>query len=158
TVRTIARAEGLGGTRLVELPPPNIAVKSTEEVHAAAIDLLDGVIKALTTPVIVAPVRTPMSAPQPAPVVKSPREIVFKGSLNEVNEYFIKNVWCDGLPIVPPTLDLVDEMLSYTDRSPDEVIGILKPKHLSATVWTVAVNGVMAGCRPEYMPVMLAII
>ena len=63
-----------------------------------------------------------------------------------------------GCRLVPPTLDLVDEMLSYTDRSPDEAIGVLKPKHLSATVWTVAVNGVMAGCRPEYLPVMLAII
>jgi hypothetical protein len=74
-----------------------------------------------------------------------------------VNDHFQERIWSDGLPIVPPTLDRVDAFLSSTRRSPDEVIGLLPPTRLPATVWKVAVNGVMAGCRPEYMPVLLAI-
>lgn len=158
TVRMVARAEGLSDTRIVELPQPNIAVRSTEEVHVAAADLLDGVIAKLTTATAVTPQRAPAAASRPSAAFHAPRDIVFKGTLREINEHFIKNVWCDGLPVVPPTLDLVDEMLGYTDRSPDEVIGVLKPKNLNATVWNVAVNGVAAGCRPEYMPVLLAIV
>ncbi len=86
-----------------------------------------------------------------------PRTIVFKGTLQEVNDHFHERVWSDGLPIVPPTLDYVDAFLSFTDRSPEEVIGLLPPTRLPATVWKVAVNGAMAGCRPDYMPVLLAI-
>jgi hypothetical protein len=47
-------------------------------------------------------------------------------------------------------------MLRFTDRDPDEILGVLKPELREATVWSVAVNGVMAGCRPEYLPVVLA--
>ena len=50
------------------------------------------------------------------------------------------------------------EFLAFTDREPDEAIGALAPDNRSATPWNVAVNGVMAGCRPEYMPVLLAIV
>ena len=86
-----------------------------------------------------------------------PRDIVFKGSLEEVNDYFQERVWSDGLPIVPPTPDRVEPFLSHTDRSPEEVIGLLAPTRLPATVWKVAVNGAMAGCRADYMPVLLAL-
>ena len=74
-----------------------------------------------------------------------------------MNDHFQERVWSDGLPIIPPTLEYVDAFLSFTDRSPGEVIGLLPPTRLPATVWKVAVNGAMAGCRPEYMPVLLAI-
>ena len=86
------------------------------------------------------------------------REIVFKGAFEEVNEFFHQRNWSDGLPIVPPTIQKVEEFLEYTDRSPDEVLGILHPSQSEATVWKVAVNGVMAGCRPEYMPILVAIV
>lgn len=86
------------------------------------------------------------------------REILFSGPLEEVNQFFYENRWTDGLPIIPPTIKKVEEFLKYTDRSPDEMLGILPPRHVKATVWKVAVNGVMAGCRPEYMPILLAIV
>jgi hypothetical protein len=47
--------------------------------------------------------------------------------------------------------------LKFTDRKPDEVVGVLRPGRCEATVWKIAVNGVMAGCRPEYMPVLIAL-
>ena len=61
-------------------------------------------------------------------------------------------------PIVPPTREAIDEFLKFTDRAPDEVLGVLLPDRRAATVWNVAVNGVMAGCRPEYMPVLVALV
>jgi len=86
-----------------------------------------------------------------------PREIVFRGDLEEVNRYFYKNNWSDGLPIIPPTIEKVEEFLKFTDCTDDELLGTYLPSGFGATAWTVAVNGVMAGCRPEYMPVLLAI-
>jgi hypothetical protein len=86
------------------------------------------------------------------------REIVFRGTFEEVNEYFYEREWSDGLPIVPPSLEKIEAFLSYTDRPPDESLGILLPENRAATVWAVAVNGVMAGCRPEYMPILIALI
>ena len=63
-----------------------------------------------------------------------------------------------GCPIVPPTLEKIEEFLSFTDRAPEESLGILLPENRAATIWAVAVNGVMAGCRPEYMPILVALI
>ncbi len=85
-----------------------------------------------------------------------PKEIVLEGSFEDVNRLFLENGWSDGLPIVPPTKDKIAEFLSFTDRDPDAVIGTLLPDNRKATVWNVAVNGVMAGCRPEYMPILIA--
>ncbi len=86
-----------------------------------------------------------------------PRDIVARGGFFEINEEFIKNEWGDGLPVVPPTRARVEEFLSHTRRRPDEVMGVMLPDRRTATVWSVAVNGVMAGCRPEYMPILLAL-
>ncbi len=86
------------------------------------------------------------------------RDIFFSGSYDEVNEYFIRTEWSDSMPIIPPTIEKVEEFLKYTDRDPNEVLGVVQPDNREATVWNVAVNGVMSGCRPEYMPVLIAII
>jgi hypothetical protein len=86
------------------------------------------------------------------------RDIVFSGSFEEVNAHFYEREWSDGLPIVPPTLEKIEEFLSYTERSPDECLGVLLPESRAATIWATAVNGVMAGCRPEYMPILVALV
>lgn len=85
------------------------------------------------------------------------RDIVFRGTFEEVNEYFNERDWSGGLPIVPPTREKIEEFLRYTDRKPDESLGIVLPESRAVTIWTIAVNGVMAGCRPEYMPVLVAL-
>lgn len=64
--------------------------------------------------------------------------------------------WTDGLPVTPPTDERVMAMLKGTSRRPDEVIGKMPPYLGVCTVEKVAINAVMAGCRPEYMPVLLA--
>ena len=64
--------------------------------------------------------------------------------------------WSDGLPVVPPTEDRVIEMLDGTSRSKDEIIAIVPPNLDPVTVEKIAVNAVMAGCRPEYLPVVIS--
>ena len=86
-----------------------------------------------------------------------PREIVFTGSLDEVEEHFLASGWSDGLPIVPPTPDRVDRFLAATNEDADTVLGVLAPELREITIMNIAVNGVMAGCRAAYMPVLVAI-
>ncbi|MFH1490311.1 MAG: hypothetical protein ABII06_15505 [Pseudomonadota bacterium] len=149
SARTTAEAAGQRNARLVEFPSPNIGVQSEADVRANARVLLDEVIESLTGEVV--------AEERPLTTEPSPREIVFRGTLEEVNDYFYENRMTDALPIVPPTPEKIQEFLKHTDRSPDEVLGVFPPEKRSATPWTVAVNGVMAGCRPEYMPVLMAI-
>ncbi|MFM6831417.1 MAG: UGSC family (seleno)protein, partial [Novosphingobium sp.] len=98
---------------------------------------------------------------QPDEVVLEPepgaREIVFEGSFEEVNDFFYEREWSDGLPIVPPTPAKIAEFLSFTDRDPNETLGIVLPESRAVTIWSIAANGVMAGCRPEYMPILIAL-
>lgn len=64
--------------------------------------------------------------------------------------------WTDGLPVVPPTPERILQMLEGTSRRPEEVVGRVPPDMAPCTVEKAAINAVMAGCRPEYMPVVLA--
>ena len=82
---------------------------------------------------------------------------VFEGTYDEVNRFFTENLWSDGLPIVPPTRERIEAFLAFTDRPADAVLGNALPDNRAATVRSVAVNGVMAGCRPEYMPILVAL-
>jgi len=66
--------------------------------------------------------------------------------------------WTDGLPIVPPTTGRVEEMLDFSPMSRDAVIGELDPLKGVASVEKIAVNAVMAGCRPDYFPIVLAVV
>ena len=85
------------------------------------------------------------------------RDDAFYGTIDEINEYFADMEWSDGLPIVPPTFEKVESFLKYTDLNWDETVAVLPVAHRNTTVWHVAVNAVMAGCRPEYMPILIAL-
>ncbi len=76
---------------------------------------------------------------------------MFTGSIDAVNRYFADCNWSDGLAIVPPTVERIEEFLKYTGYSPDEEIAVLPSANLRATPWNIAANGVMAGCRPEHL-------
>lgn len=86
------------------------------------------------------------------------KDVVFKGSFEEVNKFYDAKKWTDGLPVVPPTAEKAAQFLKYSPRSPDEVLGALHPSLRPATIHSIAVHGVMAGCSPEYMPILVAII
>ncbi len=85
------------------------------------------------------------------------RDDVFFGTLDEINAHFTEMKWADGLPVVPPTFEKVESFLQYTDLKWDETVAVLPIAHRNTTVWHVAVNAVMAGCKPEYMPILLAL-
>lgn len=77
---------------------------------------------------------------------------------DDVIEQAFDRGWTDGLPVVPPTDARILRMLTGTNRAPDEVVGIMPPDMKECTVEKIAVNAVMAGARPEYMPVILAVV
>src|SRR5256884_455410 len=72
-----------------------------------------------------------------------------------IEELYARGV-TDGLPVVPPTRARVARAIAASGRGPDELVGLVPPNHGRATVEKVAVNAVMAGCRPEYLPVVIA--
>ncbi len=75
-----------------------------------------------------------------------------------INELYCERGWSDGLPIVPPTAERVERMLAYCDRPWDQPVATIAPRHGAATPLRLAANAVMAGCRPDYFPlVVLAI-
>jgi hypothetical protein len=143
-------AAGLGLPALPLAPVPgHVDVQSADELRQNVLAVtVDAVVRALTV------------NPAPAtPVVEpGPEEIVAEGTTDEVNRLFYEREWSDGLPIVPPTVERVRAFLRFTDRPAHEELGVLLPDRRVATVWNTAVNGVMAGCRPAYMPVLVAIV
>jgi hypothetical protein len=131
---------------------------SVQQVRPIAEGVLDGLIDALTTPL------TPeeMSAGQEKKESTESQPVIVTGdsyemAAEEFNRVYLDNRWGDGLPMVPPTPERVKWMLSGTSRSPDEAIGKVSPKQGVATVEKIAVNAVMAGARPEYLPVIIGI-
>jgi hypothetical protein len=83
------------------------------------------------------------------------RRIVIGDWDDEIEACFDRG-WSDGLPVVPPTDARIMRMLEGTTRTGDEIIGHVPPNLAPITVEKVAINAVLAGCRPEYMPVVLA--
>ena len=144
----IARGEGFPNLPF-SVHPGHVNTTPNEDVYKNAAELMtDDVVNALLVqPADGKPPREP-----------GRRDIVFSGSFEEINEYFYDREWSDGLPIVPPTLEKVDEFLKFTTRDPEEVLAVMKMQNREATIWSIAVNGVMCGCRPEYMPVLVAIV
>jgi hypothetical protein len=97
--------------------------------------------------------RTPLAARFPRHRVEVVRAA---DPVETVNHLFAARGWTDGLPIVPPTLARVEEMLGFTSRPPEESLGEVEPLRGVASLEKVAANAVMAGCRPEYFPVVVA--
>jgi hypothetical protein len=77
-------------------------------------------------------------------------------TLEDEFEALFERGWTDGLPVVPPTEARVLRMLTGTTRSPDEVVAVVPPNLEAVTVEKIAINAVMAGCKPEYLPVVIA--
>ncbi|MBQ7449605.1 MAG: hypothetical protein IJS73_07395 [Paludibacteraceae bacterium] len=85
------------------------------------------------------------------------RDDVFWGDIHQIDSFFVSMQWSDGLPFVPPTYDEANEYLKYTDYKWHETIAIMPGASRNVTAWHVAVNAIMAGCKPEYMPLLIAL-
>ena len=144
--------------RLVAVPSKNYYTARTQEprMKEVAAAVFDKILDALTRPLSAAETQGGTDA------LKKEEEILkFTGkTYNEAAEALYKDFldrhWADGLPIVPPTKEAVEWMLTGTNRSPDEVIGMVATKGGKATIRKIAANAVMAGARPEYLPVIIA--
>jgi len=77
-------------------------------------------------------------------------------SLEQFPEFAYEQGWTDGLPVFAPTREVVDRMLDYANRDPNEVIGSVFPGDGQATILNIAANCAMAGCLPQYLPVVIA--
>ncbi|MBI3938450.1 MAG: hypothetical protein HY323_15850 [Betaproteobacteria bacterium] len=76
--------------------------------------------------------------------------------ITSLNRLYRERRWGDGLPVIPPTRGRVEQMLAHTPRAPHEVVARLAPAFGAATVECIAINAVLAGCEPEYLPVLIA--
>jgi len=109
---------------------------------------------------VVAALTKPLSAREQdtRPPQRETARIVISGDLSEVNRFFYRRGWSDGLPLVPPTEAAVAEMLQGTDLPPGHLVAKLEPRFGHATVEKIAVNAVMAGALPIHLPVIIAIV
>jgi hypothetical protein len=83
-------------------------------------------------------------------------QVLVSDNPDSIFQLFQARGWIDGLPFIPPKEERVAKMLAYTDRDPKEVLAILPPRWGEATLEKIAVNAVMAGCLPQYFPVIMA--
>jgi hypothetical protein len=141
---------GIPKVRKIVIPHP-IANLSEKEVEERIKAVSGEIIQSLTLPL--------MEEEKETGVLKARHdaEITFRGHLAEVQDYYAQSGMTDGLPVIPPTEDRLREMLKGTSHRADEVIGQMPPEKWNVTVEKVAINGIMAGCLPEHMPVLLAI-
>jgi len=147
-VQKTCHRKGMPQLRRVVTPSPAWGPKTLDEEMPR---IMKEIVAQLTTPLS----EEEKSAGDILPEGTAP--IAMKGNLDEVQEFFIEKKWTDGLPVIPPTEEKVAAMISGTSHPPDEIItDSMPPLNLMVTVKNVATNGVMAGCHPEYMPVLLA--
>ncbi len=100
---------------------------------------------------------TARSSPQTrTPAANAASLVEAPDDLDELNRFFDERRWGDGLPIVPPTPERVKKMLSGVDRGAEDLVAAIAPGFGAATVEHIAINAVLAGCRPEYLPVLIA--
>lgn len=159
-VRSTVRMAGLAAAPRAFVPQP-VMGKSEDELRAyvegvdpvSGQSFMRGVIDALTE-------AFEATDEKPKKYVRTPR-LLEAADEEALQQSFIDNHWTDYLPIVLPTEERVKAMLAGTSRQPDEVVGRMQPTANRGlwefTVEKVAVNAVMAGCRPEYFPVLLAL-
>jgi len=120
-------------------------IKNTREV------LWPQIVDALTRPITAEEIEATKNADH-----GDIRDDVFYGTINQVDSFFQVMQWTDGLPFVPPTYKTVNQYLKYTDYKWHETIAVMPGAYRNVTAWHVGVNAIMAGCPPEYMPILIA--
>ncbi|MFC2051921.1 hypothetical protein ACFLT4_04255 [Chloroflexota bacterium] len=142
-------SRGMPGIRLVSENIPGECIVMDKVRAGLDENVMDNIVVALTKPL------TQQEKSPKREVGELPR-IVFKGDLQEVNHFLYMKGWTDGLPIIPPTEETVQEMLKGTDLPADHMVAELIPRLGKATVERIAINAVMAGALPTYMPLLIA--
>ncbi len=147
--RAQAKALGYADLPIAVIPHP-FGIRTRDEVRTLAAECVENIAQLLCQP--------RKTAAKPARTADSTRAELIEApdDLMEINQIFMSNRWSDGLPIVPPTAGRVAAMLHGTTLAPDIVVASIAPAFRPATVERIAINAVMAGCHPDYMPVLIA--
>jgi hypothetical protein len=148
--RFLARSEGLEdlavAPMILDYVPPEEEIEKLDIAGKVA----DEVVTALT--------QWTAQPPDIAEVTEASLDFSskdFSTAQEEMERFFLNHGWSDGLPLVPPTEEAVDRMLEGASLPRDHVIARVPPGGMNATVGKIAVNAVMAGCLPHYMPIIL---
>ena len=146
---------GIGMTDqcFVEVPHP-LGMIPLEEVRAKAEKAFPAILEAATH---WKPKAEDASKEKDVPAYPAKR-VTFTGTYTELNQMFQNRKWAAGLPIIPPTPEAVKAMLKGTKRNPADVVWDVPPRMGQLTVELVAAYGVMAGAKPEHMPLLLAVV
>jgi len=148
-----AQQKALGAPDLpIAVVPHPFGTRSRAELNEIATRCAHDIARLLCE---AAPVNTAAVAAGPA-VAPRARLIEAPAGLDELNRFYMSRRWGDGLIIAPPTQEAVARMLRHTRRAPDEVVATIAPGMGAATVEYIAIQAVMAGCHPEYLPVLIA--
>ena len=150
--KTESLTRGLSSLPLVELPHP-VGSVSLDILRSLAESNIDSIVSVLTAGEVHAdfPLDDANESGDECTVtVEVPRDpgLMF--------QYFINRGWSDGLPMLPPTQPAIDAMISASGLEKEEVLGVIPPLNGMATVERVAANAVMAGCLPDYFPLVAA--
>ena len=160
-VRSVAQVNGMPGLRQVFVPQP-IMGKTPAELRAY-VDGRDPITGRPVMQEVVDGLTRPFADDElgPAEFDRSTPRLVEPATEDHLHRLFLDNRWTDMLPIVLPTEERVAAMLAHTRHRPDEIVGRMRSTHFrehwAYSVEKVAVNAVMAGARPEYFPVILAL-
>ena len=84
-------------------------------------------------------------------------DIAASGTIDEINQHFIAMGWSDGNAIIPPTKDRIEHYLEGSGHDPWKILGVAPSSGRDLTIWSIAVNAVMAGCRPEHLPILISL-
>lgn len=137
--------------------PECFSNRSAEEIHKMVDDSWQDVIDGLTKNRV-----APDELPQFEKMrLESAPEIIIEGddlmdAFDRMQDLFVQNYWSDGMALIPPVAKKVDAMIQASGRDPEDVVGQFAPGMGIGTVRKIAANAVMAGCKPETMPVIMA--
>ncbi|MBI2366609.1 MAG: hypothetical protein HYV01_16660, partial [Deltaproteobacteria bacterium] len=134
---------------LIKVPHPVSSI-SFDSLRSLAESNIESIIAALTG----APVRNDDSLKPADNRESKPESLAVPESPVRMFQYLAKKGWTDGLPVLPPTREAVGEMIEASGFDKDERLGIVPPLNGIATIEKIAANAVMAGCLPEYFPVV----
>ena len=164
--RTSCKLFGVPGIPFVDFSEQSLGPMAPEEIVRKAQDqgLIDAIVDKLTNQGVVgekAATKQTVSLGKTLFDLDVPQVEVFEGkgeleAWRQMAAVYQERGWGDGFPLVPPTPEAVAEMLKGTKRSPKDVVAVLEPCFGIATVEKIAINAVMAGCKPAHLPVVIA--
>jgi hypothetical protein len=149
--RNTVKSIGLPDMAFVDVAHP-LGMISLQEIRAKADEAFPKIVQMATN------WKPALTAVQKITPAYPAEHIKFKGTYEALNKMFYDKGMSIGLPIIPPTPEKVADMLKGTTRKPGELVWTVPPKMGQLTVELVAAYGVMAGCKPEHMPLLLAVV